>query len=61
MFMINHTESDLPRVNQPSRDRRQELDEQWTVLQKQSATLEKRIKKYNAQLWEAGVGAIWTK
>ncbi len=61
MFMINHTESDLPRVNQPSRDRRQELDQQWAELQKQSTTLEKRIKKYNAQLWEAGVGAIWAK
>src|SRR5262249_4175436 len=32
LFLINQTESDIPRVNQPSLDRMKELNAQWTTL-----------------------------
>src|SRR5215211_2264428 len=32
LFLINATESDIPRVNQPSLDRMRELNSQWATL-----------------------------
>ncbi len=62
MFMINHTESDIPRVNQPSKDRRAELDREWVKLKERAdELLNSKVKLYNEQLWKAGVGAIWAK
>lgn len=62
MFMINHTESDIPRVNQPSKDRRSELEAEWTKLKKRADQLmNEKLKSYNEELWKAGVGAIWAK
>ena len=59
LFLINQTESRIPRVNQSSRDRRAELDQQWAKLK---ATAEKfknaDIPAMNQKLWEAGIGAI---
>lgn len=60
MFMINQTESDLPRVNKSSLDRLQELTTEWLGLKARSAEiLEKNIPEFNRLLWEAGIGAIW--
>ena len=62
MFLINQTESDIPRVNKPSLDRLKELNAQWSVLQvKGQEMLDKEIPSLNKQLWEAGVGAVWMK
>ena len=59
IFLINQTESDLPRVNQPSRDRRAELDKQWAALKARSdAMVGEEIPSLNRKLWEAGIGAI---
>jgi hypothetical protein len=60
LFLINQTESDLPRVNKPSLDRLQELNAIW-VQQKQKGTelLEQSLSAFNKLLWEAGVGAVW--
>ncbi|MSR01207.1 MAG: glycosyl hydrolase [Gemmatimonadetes bacterium] len=59
IFLINQTESDLPRVNQPSRDRREELDRQWAALKARSdAMTNEDIPALNRKLWEAGIGAI---
>lgn len=59
IFLINQTESDIPRVTQPSRDRFEELSKEWTGLKKRATTLLKQdIPAYNQQLWEAGIGAI---
>ena len=59
IFLINQTESDLPRVNQPSRDRLAELQRQWAALEAQSdAMLREEIPAINRRLWEAGVGAV---
>lgn len=59
IYLINQTESAIPRVNQPSIDRKAELDTQWKTLKAQVDDLiNKRIPDFNKQLWEAGVGAI---
>lgn len=60
LFLINQTESEIPRVNQPSKDRRKELEEKWKVLEASGRKLlEKDLPAFNKVLWEAGLGAIW--
>jgi hypothetical protein len=62
MFVINHVQSDIPRINKPSLDRLQELTAEWTALETRAKQiLEKDIPTINKQLWEAGVGAVWKK
>jgi len=59
MFLINQTDSSLPRVNQSSRDRKKELDGIWALLKNQAdALITKRIPEYNKLLWESGIGAL---
>jgi photosystem II stability/assembly factor-like uncharacterized protein len=59
LFLINSTESSIPRINQSSLDRRKELDAQWDIFNNQANEfLEKTIPEYNKLLWEAGFGAI---
>ncbi len=60
LFMINQTESDIPRVNQPSLDRMRQLNGEWATLKARGAELlEKDIPALNKRLWDAGMGAIW--
>ena len=60
LFMINQTESDIPRINQPSLDRMKELNAQWSALKTRSnEILDKDIPALNKRLWDAGLGAIW--
>ncbi|MEY4134527.1 MAG: hypothetical protein RL386_877 [Bacteroidota bacterium] len=60
MFMINHCESDIPRVTQPSVARRQELEAEWSALGAEAGQLlDKDIPEFNKRLWEAGFGALW--
>jgi ElaB/YqjD/DUF883 family membrane-anchored ribosome-binding protein len=60
LFLINQTESDIPRVNQPSLDRMKELNAEWSVLKSRGVDLlEKSIPAFNKKLWDAGVGAVW--
>lgn len=62
LFLINATESDIPKVNKPSLDRLKELNAQWATLQTRANELmSKDIPAFNTQLWNAGVGAVWTK
>ncbi|NHF60468.1 glycosyl hydrolase [Flavobacteriaceae bacterium TP-CH-4] len=59
LFLIDATNSAIPRVNQPSRDRKAELDAQWKTLESQANTFMKTaIPDFNKKLWEAGIGAI---
>ena len=59
LFLIDATNSSIPRVNQSSKDRKTELDAQWEVLNKEAERLiNVAIPSYNKQLWEAGIGAI---
>ena len=60
MFLINQTESDIPRLNQPSLDRMRELNGQWSALKaRANEILDKDIPAFNKRLWDAGLGAIW--
>jgi len=60
LFLINHTESDIPKVNKPSLDRLDELTKEWTVLHARAREiLERDIPALNKQFWDAGVGAVW--
>jgi photosystem II stability/assembly factor-like uncharacterized protein len=62
LFLINATESDVPRVNQPSRDRRSQLDADWTRLKARSyAMINVDIPSLNRKFWELGYGAIWLR
>jgi hypothetical protein len=60
LFMINATESDIPRVNQPSLDRMRELNAQWATLKARGEEILNRdIPALNKKLFDAGLGAIW--
>jgi photosystem II stability/assembly factor-like uncharacterized protein len=62
LFLINQTESDLPRVNKPSLDLLAEYTAKWKLLEARANTfLEKDIPALNKKLWDAGVGAVWVK
>lgn len=60
LFLINQTESDIPRVNQPTLDRLKELNKEWAALKARgSQLLEQDIPTFNKRLWDLGLGAIW--
>jgi len=60
MFLINQTESDIPRVNQPNIDLANKLNAEWAALKSRAdELLEKDLPALNKKLWEAGVGAVW--
>jgi hypothetical protein len=60
LFLINQTESDIPRVNQPNTDLLKKLTAEWLALKARSdEMLGKDIPALNKQLWDAGFGAIW--
>ena len=59
LFMVNQSESDIPRINQPSKDRKSELDKKWILFfDEADAIFGKRIVAFNEKLWRAGYGAI---
>ena len=60
LFLINQTESEIPRVNQPSLDRLKELNAQWAALKTRGTEiLDQDVPSLNKRLWEVGLGAIW--
>lgn len=60
LFLINQTESDIPRVNKPSLDLLNEYNAAWKVLQaRANEFVEKDIPTLNKKLWDAGLGAVW--
>ena len=62
IFLINQTESSIPRVNDPSRERLAELAKQWEALDATAKEImETDIPGYNKQLWDAGIGAVRMK
>jgi len=59
LFLIDATNSTIPRVNQASKDRKVALDAQWRVLEGRANKLIKTaIPDFNKKLWDAGIGAI---
>ena len=60
LFLINQTESTIPRVTQGSRERRDELETQWKELKKRGEQfVNSEIPKFNKLLWANRIGAIW--
>ena len=60
LYLINQTESDLPRVNQPNIDLMQQMNMQWAELKKRGEhLLNTEIPALNKLLWDAGIGGIW--
>ncbi len=60
LYLINQTESDLPRVNQPNIDLMQSMNMQWAELKNRGENLlNTEIPALNKLLWDAGVGGIW--
>jgi hypothetical protein len=60
LFAINHAESGIPKVNQPTRDRIAELDALWENLRKEGDDILKNaVPALNQKLWQAGIGALW--
>lgn len=61
LFMVNHTESDIPKVTKPTLDRLAELTAIWNTLQNRGQQiLDKDLPAFNKRLWDAGVGPVWT-
>jgi len=59
IFLINQTESSIPRVNDQNRRRKFALDAQWKSFKNSgNSFLNSEIPNFNRLLWEAGIGAI---
>lgn len=59
LFLINQTESSIPRVNEQNKKRRTELDQQWSSLKSRGEQfLNDAIPNFNQKLWDNGIGAI---
>ena len=62
LFLMNQNDSSLPKLNEASKDRLIELNNQWEVLKNQSEEFIKiLIPNYNKLLWEHGIGALKVK
>ncbi len=60
LFLVNQTESDIPRVNQSSLDLLETLGAEWKALKVRSdEMIAKDIPALNKKLWDLGFGAIW--
>ena len=60
LFLINQTESPIPKVNQGSRERYEELTKQWAVLKIEGERiLNTAVPAYNNLLKEAGIGLLF--
>jgi photosystem II stability/assembly factor-like uncharacterized protein len=62
MFMINQTESGIPKVNKGSKDRYAELWTEWKALETEGVALvDKAIPAFNKMAQEAGVGVLFVE
>ncbi len=59
LFLINATDSAIPKVNNASKERYSDLETQWSTLKSRGdEIITKDVPKINSKLWEAGVGAV---
>ena len=62
IFLMNQNDSSLPKLNQASKNRLVELNNQWKALRSISdELLNTVIPTYNTLLWEHGIGALKIK
>ena len=58
IFLINQTESSIPRVNDQNKKRKVALDAKWNTLKIRANSFKTEIMDFNKKLWDAGIGAI---
>ena len=59
LFLLNQTESEIARVNQPNLDLLKEYTAEWDKLKARGVALrDVNIPALNKMLWEAGIGAV---
>ena len=59
IFLINQTESEIPRVNNSSKERLQELTKHWEGLEARAKEImDTDVPNYNKQLSEVGIGVV---
>lgn len=62
LYLINQSDSEIPRITQGSRDRLAELNAEWVTLKAEgNALLQEEIPKFNALAQERGIGALYVK
>jgi photosystem II stability/assembly factor-like uncharacterized protein len=62
LYLINQSDSEIPRITQGSRDRLAELNAEWVTLKAEgNALLQEEIPKFNALAQEKGIGALFVK
>ena len=60
LFLINQTDSSIPRVNPSSRDQLAKLTTEWNALDARAKEIiETDVPVYTRKLWDAGIGAVW--
>ena len=62
LYLINQTESDIARVNQPNLDLMKEMNAKWVTLkQRADEIIDKNLPALNKMLADTGVGPVWAK
>lgn len=62
LFMVNHADSSIPKVNEATKLRKQELDKQWEQFKTRATEIiETDLPALNKKLWDAGIGALQLK
>lgn len=62
LYLINQSDSEIPRITQGSRDRLAELNAEWVTLKAEgNALLQEEIPKFNALAQEKGIGVLFVK
>ena len=56
--VINQTESAIPKVNNGSKEKMAELNQQWESHKKEAEELQKELTKLNQLLFESGFGSV---
>lgn len=60
LYLINQTESALPKITEPVKDLLKEYTIKWQVAEKEAnQILTQDLPAFNKKLWEAGIGGIW--
>jgi photosystem II stability/assembly factor-like uncharacterized protein len=59
LYVINQSHSDIPRINQGTKERIEVLNAQWESLHTTAKSLlEEKLPALNALLWKSGMGAL---
>jgi hypothetical protein len=60
LYLINQSENEWYRLNDSSKELKEEMDAKWDKLKNRALNLKNiRIPELNKKLWEVGVGALW--